>query len=58
MSIVMREEKNYEGLAANDWLVLSIGEIVYPETNSRVIIQQESLWGVSGKADSKLFEVR
>lgn len=39
----MREIEKREGLAANGWLVLSIGEIAYPETNSRVIIQQESL---------------
>lgn len=53
----MCEEENYEGLTANGWFVLSIGEIAYPETNSRVIIQQESLWEMCGKADSKLFEV-
>lgn len=38
MSIVICETEKCEGFAANGWLVLSIGEIAYPETNSRVII--------------------
>ena len=57
MSIVMCEKEKCKSFAVDGWFVLSIGEITYPETNSRAITQQESLWGMCGRTDSKLFEV-
>ncbi len=51
----MREKEKCEGFAADGLFILSTGEIAYPETNSKAITQQESLWRVCGRTDSKLF---